>query len=345
MRRRDRWLRTHSGATFGVGGERVSILDDLAKQIGLKPASTLDPLVEARDGPLPFFAPAPAPDRPELDFVVIDVETACHRVSSICQIGIVGFRNGREVLTYETLVNPLDVFSAFNTQLHGIGARHVRSQPTFADLYTTLRGHLGGRITAAHSMFDQGALSAACRNVGAPMIQSRWLDSVKVARHAWPELPTHRLNALAEHLGLEHKHHDALSDARVAGWVIVKAMDHTGIDLDGWMTAPWRQRSPRRQRPTPASSGPLQGERIALIASPHDTSLPAEIAAAGGRLMANVGRTTTLLVVAGQRPFSSGVRSTNTFLKAEALAAEGGMIAILSAEELRDRIAAGQTTA
>lgn len=317
----------------------MSILQDLTKQFGLKPASELDPLVEPRTTPLPFFAPEGPSTRPELDFVVIDVETACHRVSSICQIGIVGFRDGREVLTYETLVDPQDVFSGFNTRLHGIGAKHVRGQPTFAQLYTTLRGHLGGRITAAHSMFDHGALSAACRIAGAPMIQSRWLDSVKVARHAWPDLPTHRLNALAGRLGLEHRHHDALSDARVAGWVIVKAIDHTGIDLDGWMAEPWRNPGRRRPRPSPASSGPLLGEKIVLIASPHDVSLPAEIAAAGGRFMANVGRTTTMLVVAGPRPFSAGVRSTNTFLRAEALAAEGGAIAILSADELRDRIA------
>ena len=42
------------------------------------------------------------------DFVVIDVETACSRVSSICQIGIVGFRDGRIQFEYETLVDPRD---------------------------------------------------------------------------------------------------------------------------------------------------------------------------------------------------------------------------------------------
>lgn len=46
----------------------------------------------------------------EPDFVVVDVETACARVSSICQIGIVGFRQGREVFAYETLVDPCDEF-------------------------------------------------------------------------------------------------------------------------------------------------------------------------------------------------------------------------------------------
>lgn len=311
----------------------VTKLQDLAKQCGLKPASELAPLFEPRASGLPFSAPVPAPE-----FVVIDVETACNRASSICQIGIVGFAQGREVFAYETLVDPEDAFSPFNIRLHGIGPDRVAGQPSFARLYETLREHLGGRVTVAHSNFDHGALSAACRRAGLPMIRSRWLDSVKVARHAWPELPTHRLNALASHLELEHQHHDALSDARVAGWVVVRAMERTGLDIAGYLAAPWRG-TPRLRRPKPAAQGPLAGERVAVIASPHDTGLPTEIAAAGGRIMASVGQTTTMLVVAGTRPFSSGVRTTASFLKAEAIAAEGGAISILTVDELRDRIA------
>jgi DNA polymerase-3 subunit epsilon len=301
----------------------------------LKRASELDPLVEPRASPLPLSAPITDPD-----FVAIDVETACNRASSICQIGIVGFAGGREVFAYETLVDPQDAFSASNIRVHGIGPRHVAGQPTFASLHGTLLEHLGGRITIAHSNFDHGALSAACRIAGLPMIRSRWLDSVKVARHAWPDLPTHRLNALAAHLGVEHKHHDALSDARVAGWVVVRAMEQTGLDIAGYLAAPWRGATPSPRRPAPAATGPLAGERVAIIASPHNAELPAEIAKAGGRVMANIGRTTTMLVIAGARPFSSGVRTTASFLKAEAMAADGGTISILTVEELRDRITA-----
>lgn len=313
----------------------MTVLQELARQHGLKPASELDPLVEPRTSPLPFSAPIADPD-----FVAIDVETACHRASSICQIGIVGFAGGREVFAYETLVDPQDAFSPFNIRLHGIEPGRVAGHPTFPSLYAALLEHLGGRITVAHSSFDHGALSAACRIAGLPMIRSRWLDSVKVARHAWPDLTTYRLKALAAHLGLEHKHHDALSDARVAGRVVVHAMERTGLDIAGYLAAPWRGATPRPRRPPPAATGPLAGERVAIIASPHNTELPAEIAKAGGRLMASVGRTTTMLVIAGARPFSSGVRTTASFLKAETMAADGGAISILTAEELRDRITA-----
>lgn len=317
-----------------LGTMTTTTLQDLARQYGLKPASALGPLVEPRTLPLPFSAPVPAPD-----FVVIDVETACNRASSICQIGIVGFAAGREVFAYETLVDPEDAFSPFNIRLHGIGPDRVAGQPSFPHLYDTLREHLAGRVTVAHSNFDHGALSAACRVAGLPMIRTRWLDSVKVARHAWPDLPTHRLNALASHLELDHKHHDALSDARVAGWVVVRAMEKTGLDIAGYLAAPWRE-TRRPRRPKPALQGALAGERVAIIASPHNNELPAEIAAAGGRIMASVGQTTTMLVIAGARPFSSAVRTTADFLKAEAIAAESGTISILTTAELRDRIAA-----
>lgn len=327
----------HPAPSHYVPRMAATKLQDLARQWGLKPASELAPLVEPRDGPLPF-----SPSVSTAEFVVIDVETACGRASSICQIGIVGFAAGREVFAYETLVDPEDSFSPFNIGLHGIGPDHVAGQPNFSALYDTLRELLGGRVTVAHSNFDHGALSAACRLAGLPMIRARWLDSVQVARHAWPELPTHRLNALASHLQLEHKHHDALSDARVAGHVIIRAMEKSGLDLAGYLAAPWRG-APRPKRPKPAPRGVLAGERVAIIASPHNTELPAAIAAAGGRIMANVGQTTTMLVVAGTRPFSSGVRTTTSFLKAEAIAAEGGAIRILTADELRDRIAAAST--
>lgn len=55
--------------------------------------------------------------------------------------------------------------------------------------------------------------------------------------------------------------------------------------------------------------------------------------------MTNVGPTTALLVVAGQRLLSQSVSRCVSVFKAEALAADGGAITILTADELRDRIA------
>ena len=264
------------------------------------------------------------------DFVVIDVETACSRVSSICLIGIVGFRDGREIFDYETLVDPRDEFHLFNTRIHGIAEHHVVGQPSFADVHAIVDRHLSGRTTVAHSYFDKGALAAACRVHDRPAIETVWLDSVRVAKRAWPDLESHRLGLLAQYLGIAHKHHDALSDARAAGWVIVKAIDHTGIALDEWL-APPRKPGPA---PRPAPSGPLAGERIALSGAPRDGALAQRIAALGGRIVSAVGNTTTLLVIAGRAPFSYSVRNSGAYRRAEHYRRLGGAIRIISDFEL-----------
>lgn len=269
------------------------------------------------------------------DFVVIDVETACSRVSSICQVGIVGFRDGVEIFEYETLVDPLDEFSPFNTRVHGLTCDHVFGAPTFGDVHAALDAHLSGRITVAHSFFDKGALSAACATHGRAAIETTWLDSVRVAKRAWPELPSHRLNVLSKFLGVRHKHHDALSDARAAGMVIVRAIEHTGVELAGWLaSASGRQAT----APKPAPSGPLKGERMVILGAARDGELARTLAAAGARIMAAVGTTTTKLVISDAQPFGRFVTAHAEHRRAEELRKGGAVIEIVAEEELRRQL-------
>ena len=272
---------------------------------------------------------------PQIDFVVVDVETACSRVSSICQIGIVGFRNGREVFAYETLVDPCDEFSSFNTRIHGISCDHVIGQPTFGQVHAIVDGHLSGRTTVAHSLFDKGALAAACRMHRRDMIKTTWLDSVRVAKRAWPSLPSHRLNVLTRFLGVRHKHHDALSDARAAGMVIIRAIDHTGIDLAGWL----KPANPRGGPvPKAAANGPLKGHRVAILGAPRDASLGHWLAEMGGRLVASVGTTSTMLVISKDQPFGRFAHASAPYRRAEELRQSGCAIEIVTEDDLRARL-------
>ena len=278
----------------------------------------------------------PAIDAVAPDFVVVDVETACSRVSSICQIGIVGFRDGVEVFEWETLVDPLDRFSSFNVRVHGITAGHVAGAPTFADVHSAVHGHLSGRITVAHSFFDKGALGAACAIHRRDVVETRWLDSVRVARRVWPELPNHRLNTLTGFLGVPHRHHDALSDARAAGMVVVRAIEHTGIGLAGWLSPAAGRRA---SAPRPAATGPLRGERVAILGAARDGALANWLAAAGARVMAAVGSTTTLLVVSDDQPFGRFVAAHADHRRAEELRRGGAAIGIVTEADLRFRVA------
>lgn len=266
-----------------------------------------------------------------LDFVVIDVETACSRVSSICQIGIVGFRGGAVAFEYETLLDPRDHFSSFNTRIHGIAAGHVAGKPCFADVYDVVHGHLAGRTTVAHSYFDKGALAAACRVHDRRMVETTWLDSVRVAKRAWPELTSHKLNVVSGHLGIPLRHHDALSDARAAGMIVVKAIESTGIPLAGWVTRPAERRA--APAPPPAASGPLKGHRVAILGQPRNGPLANRLAGGGGRIVASVGSTTTILAVVGEEPFGYA-RYDAQFRRALELQQSGRAIRIMSEREI-----------
>jgi DNA polymerase-3 subunit epsilon len=212
---------------------------------------------------------------------------------------------------------------------------HVTGKPTFAHIHATIDAHLAGRITVAHSYFDKGALAAACRVHDRSAIETTWLDSVRVAKRAWPELPSHRLNVLTRFLGVRHKHHDALSDARAAGMVIVRAIDHTGIDLAGWLAPA----SPRGgSAPKPATEGPLKGERIAILGAPRDGALAQWLAQAGARVVASVGTTSTMLVIATDHPFGRFAHAAAPYRRAEELRRGGATIEIVSEDALRARI-------
>lgn len=271
-----------------------------------------------------------------VDFVAVDVETACRRVSSICQIGIVGFRAGDIAFEYETLIDPRDYFSSFNTRIHGISADHVAGKPCFGELHEIMAGHIGGRVAVAHSYFDKGALTAACRVHHRDPIEATWLDSVRVAKRVWPELQSHRLNVVAKHLGIRLKHHDALSDARAAGLIVVKASEVTGVPLEGWLNTPKRTTPP--PAPKPASAGPLAGQRIFILGEARHGELAHRVAALGGRVVAAVGKTTTVLAVVADEPFGY-VRYDAQFRKARELQALGSRIEIISAATLIARLA------
>ncbi len=276
----------------------------------------------------------------EPDFVVIDVETACSDYGSICQVGIVGFAGGSEVLAWEQLVDPKRAFDDFNVQLHGINADRVRGAPDFRGAYKHISSLLTGRTTVAHSGFDRGALRRACEDHSLMEIEARWLDSVSVARIAWPDLPNHKLKTLADHLLLPLNHHDALSDARAAGLVVLRAMEATGSSLDDWFSHRRRaeMRSPPGMVPNfsrarePGGDGPLNGHRVVVTGtlSVSREEISDMIAAAGARVTSSVSAATTMLVLGAERGAPSSKHK-----KALALKAEGVDLSIVTEDEIR----------
>lgn len=272
-----------------------------------------------------------------MEFVAVDVETANANLSSICQIGIVRFHDNKPTDQWKTLVNPNDYFDWMNVSIHGIDEDTVADAPTWPDIIGKVKEMIDGKIVVSHGSFDRGAIERASKLFDLPPPLCQWLDTCRVARRTWSEVSKrgYGLSALAERLGISFKHHDALEDARTAGFVLVRAQEETGLGVHEWV-----QRV--KQPITPGSishategnpNGHLYGETIVFtgeLCIPRKDA--AKLAAEAGCDVADgVTKHTTILVVGDQDARKlNGQEKSAKHRKAETLIIKGTQIRIIT---------------
>jgi len=166
---------------------------------------------------------------------------------------------------------------------------------------------------------------------------------VQVARRAWPGLDSHRLPVLAAHLGIELTHHDAVSDARAAGRIVLAAQAELGLSLPELREAKRPAnpvRSPRVSR-NAGSDGVLSGQSVVMTGgfAVGKDALADAVAAMGGQVRSTVSRKTTMLVLGVQDPATfAGKAKSSKHLEAEAMIAAGHSVEIISEAELIARL-------
>lgn len=268
-------------------------------------------------------------------FIAIDLETANPRMSSICQIGIVAFEDGREVGADVKLVDPREYFDSYNIAIHGITEEDVRGAPRFTDLHGWLCQQTSGQIVACHTHFDRVALAQACGLHRLESLPCNWLDTAQVARRAWSDVAHagYGLSSLARRFGIEFQHHDALHDARTAGLILLRAIEETGFDVEQWVARCRRGIStgvPVRREGD--GDGPLVGQSIVFTGA---LQMPRRDAAdlahqAGAAVEPGVTKQTTLLVVGDQDIDKlAGHEKSSKHRKAEQLISKGQPIRIV----------------
>lgn len=303
-----------------------------------------------------------------MNFVVIDVETANPDLSSICQIGIACFHDGKLDNSWGSLVNPEDEFDPIHVSIHGIDEEKVRDCPNWPALYPEVRRLLQGNIVASHMAFDRVALRRACERYRLADCEYRWIDSAMVVRRAWP-IFSHSGYALANvaaEFGIEYRAHDALQDACCAGEVLLRAITESGLSIDAWLervkqpislpvhpspepvrtsTEPTSPRPPRASLTPPVRivrdanpEGPLFGEVLvftgALSIPRHEAADAASVA--GCEVTTSVSKHTTLLVVGDQDVRKlAGCEKSSKYRKAEELIAKGQNIRVITESDFR----------
>ncbi len=137
-------------------------------------------------------------------------------------------------------------------QIHGIGPEQLADAPALLTLWPELKRRLAGAVVVAHGKGTEKRFLRAFPGHGF----GPWIDTLLIARAAWPELPDHSLGALCDARGLtaavrglvpQRGWHDALFDA-VASLVLLgevisrcELADHPVEALVNPDTSPWHR--------------------------------------------------------------------------------------------------------
>ncbi|MEO2055258.1 MAG: 3'-5' exonuclease [Nitrospira sp.] len=157
-------------------------------------------------------------------FTAIDFETADYEADSACAVGLVKVVGDQIVKKERFLIRPPRPSFVF-TYIHGIDWVQVAREPTFKELWPVIRDMLTGVdfIAAHNARFDQGVLYASCKIAGLDRPDPRFVCTVKLSRKVWGPYPT-KLPNVCDHLGIQLKHHDPLSDAEACARIVIAAM-------------------------------------------------------------------------------------------------------------------------
>ena len=272
------------------------------------------------------------------NFFALDVETANANMSSICQIGIVEFSEGKVINQWETYVNPQTYFDPFNVSIHGISEEMVKNSPRFPEIYSHLQKMVDGQVVVTHMPFDQTSLQRSCEKYALPKLECAWFDSARLVRRHWEQFRQsgYSLPNITAHLGIQYKSHSAVEDARAAGEVVSRAIIESGQSLDEWRIRAYKQSAASRNAHHARAGNPdgsFYGETIVFTGS---LSMPRATAAnlaaqAGCNVSDSVNKNTTILVIGIQsQDRLAGYEKSSKHRKAEELANKGQQIKIIA---------------
>lgn len=187
-----------------------------------------------------------------MKFLVIDFETANNDNSSICQIGLVEYNNGKYRTLIDTLINPETYFT--NTYKHHISENDVIDSPRFPVIHNQLTKLIENEIVFNHNGSDKSKLTDVCNKYGLSIPNVIWLNSATVVRRTWEQFSKsgYGVENMCDYLGIDLKAHNAASDALATAEIINKACEIKNYTINDWIknlkSRPRQQFYPNHQK-------------------------------------------------------------------------------------------------
>ena len=170
------------------------------------------------------------------EYVAFDLETTglSSKNDQIIEIGAVIMKEGQELDRFQCFVAPSGPLKKETTELTGITDEMLQGAPTLEDAIDRFLQFAGDRVLVAHNAdFDTSFLYEACKKLDIAYNFTS-VDTLALSQNLMTQLNRHKLNILADALGLpEFNHHRALADAVTCGAVMGKftqMLRERGID-------------------------------------------------------------------------------------------------------------------
>lgn len=172
----------------------------------------------------------------EAVFTVVDTETTgfSPKYSKLVEIAAVkimpGLRIDGENL-FSHLINPLCSIGYDSYRIHGISDAMVSDKPHAGEIMPLFTRFAENTVLVAHNAkFDMGFIEAAMREYGVTPSHIGVIDTVSLARKAFPGYRSYSLDSMIKNLGLkvpisDSYRHRALFDAAHTAGLLIKCIN------------------------------------------------------------------------------------------------------------------------
>lgn len=165
-------------------------------------------------------------------FVFFDTETTGFSPANdrIIELAAVKMLDGRIVETKSWLIDPKRKIPYGAQRVHGITPEMVKDAPTFDRVYPEFSAFIEGAVLVAHNApFDLRFMRAEMDRNGFQPPMNPVLDSLKLFRNWYPDLPSHSLETVVTEERIRAPvFHRATDDARYIGLIMRKMFKRRG---------------------------------------------------------------------------------------------------------------------
>ena len=164
----------------------------------------------------------------DTEYCVLDLETTgiSHITEKITEIGIIKIKNGKEIGTFETFVNPEKHIPEKVQEITHITDEMVANAPKIEEILPKMIEFIGDSVVVTHNTdFDVTWLKYNYEKYGYKW-ENTYIDTLRLAKAMYPEFSRYKLGFIADKLGIVVEvAHRALDDVKTLVQVFNKMIE------------------------------------------------------------------------------------------------------------------------